>query len=135
MRLKFQKSCVVTSDAESRVGLCYELAFHETVHTSMGRPEATLVHGVIRDTHVLGKGAVICHAWVERDGIAWEPILQTELPIDIFIRLYDAEVIHRYPAKKALDLAMKSGHSGPWEEMPDHIQKTLVQINEERATS
>ena len=122
-----------------RLGRCYELAWKEVTNlwlTRFRQRDLTLIHGVIRDTHLIGKGATICHAWVrlesaEFPACVWEPITQQWLPEEVFMRLYDAEIIHRYTVSAALELANETGHSGPWHPMPEHLQRTLTQIEQE----
>lgn len=121
-----------------RLGRCYELAWKEATNlwlTRYRQRDVTLIHGVIRDTHLVGKGAVICHAWVrvnaEHLQFVWEPITEQRLPESVFMRLYDAEIIHEYTVSAALELANETGHSGPWHPMPDHLQRTLIQIEQE----
>lgn len=115
-------------NVEKRLGRCYELAFNHFALVSFMRREAVLVHGVIRDTHIAGLGAVICHAWVECDGEVWEPITQTKLPKDAFFRIYDAEETYRYNRTQVCDFALDTEHSGPWEPMPEHLQRTIPEI-------
>lgn len=113
---------------KGRLGRCYELAFNYFAEVGFMRPDMTLVHGLIRDTNVGAWGAVICHAWVEIDNECWEPITQLKLPKDVFMRLYDAEEIYRYNRQQVHAFACDTGHSGPWEPMPDHLQRTIPQI-------
>ena len=122
-----------------RLGRCYELAWKEITSlwlTRFRQKELTLIHGVMRDTHLGNKGAVICHAWVRLDNqndipAVWEPIADEWLPEDVFMRIYDATIIHQFTVSEAIELANQTGHSGPWRPMPDHIQKTLTQIEQE----
>lgn len=125
-----------------RLGRCYELAFKEITNlwlTRFRQRDLTLVHGVIRDTYLIGKGATICHAWIrlenaEFPACVWEPITQKWLPEEVFMRLYDAEIIHRHTVSEAIELANETGHSGPWKLMPEHLQRTLIQIEQEENT-
>lgn len=122
-----------------RLGRCYELAWKEATNlwlTRYRQRDVTLIHGVIRDTHLVGKGAVICHAWVrvnaEHLQFVWEPITEQRLPESVFMSLYDAEIIHEYTVSAAIELANDTGHSGPWHPMPKHLQRTLTQIEQEK---
>lgn len=108
-----------------RLGRCYELA-HKQLYAHSA---ATLVHGVIRDTHLSGLGAVILHAWLEIGDESWEPITQLCLPSDVFMRLFDAEIIHRYSIREATLHALETGHYGPWQEMPKGIERTIPEIS------
>lgn len=117
-----------------RVGRCYELAWKEVTHLWLSRyaqKDLTLIHGTIRDTYFGNKGAFICHAWVRVKDHVWEPITMASMPEVVFMRLFDAEVIHEYTVAQAIEQANESGHSGPWHPMPEHLQKTLIQIETE----
>lgn len=110
-----------------RLGRCYELAFYRVAESRILNRDSdmVLVHGVIRDTHIVGYGAVICHAWVEQNGMVWEPVTQHEMPVDAFMRFYDAEAVHRYSAREVCEFGIETGHVGPWEAMPDDQQVLL----------
>lgn len=111
----------------NRAGRCYELAFNKVVELHRMANDAVLVHGVIKSTNLKLSDTVgvICHAWVESEGMVWEPVTKLIAPIDVFNHLFDAETIHRYGRKIALKLALESGHCGPWRDMPDHLQVTI----------
>lgn len=110
-----------------RTGRCYELAFERVVKakTSQESGSMRLIHGVIRDTNLTRGGALICHAWVEQGGNVWEPVLDSTMPKSVFMHMFDATAIHHYSPTEAIELALSTKHSGPWHEMPDHLQRTL----------
>lgn len=97
---------------EDRIGRCYELSGNFQVDNQ----EYTLVHGFITD-RIGDTGHTIDHAWVEKDGEVYDPVLDKSYPTDIYEALTGAEEIIRYEYIKTLNNIQKTGHWGPWHEV------------------
>lgn len=93
-----------------REGWCYELA----MRGCMQAPEWELVHGECNG-HSGGK---IGHAWLEFDGEVYCPALDRTMPITDFLRRLGARVHARYSFEEAMCLKLRSGHYGPWDDLP-----------------
>lgn len=114
---------------KKRLGRCYELAAKEVIlidtwhEREPGKPvyDAVLVHGTIGPERNP-------HAWVEFSQdfetpakrtftlrLAWEPVMEQELPVDAFDRLMYAERIKTYTPKQAAERLLSTHHYGPWE--------------------
>lgn len=101
---------------KDRLGRCYELAGRRVARSGGGE---ILVHGTIQ-----GMGhPPNPHAWVMVDGdygrdanIVWEPVSDTELPWDVFERLFSPAEHRRYTVDEVNTITLKTGHWGPWEE-------------------
>ncbi len=113
----------------NRIGHCYALS---AIHCARMPPTPDggpfLIHGVIKSTALLPEHShvcVICHAWIEDGENMIDVVTKTTLPSPIFMRIFDAEIIHRYSQKEAIARTADSGHYGPWEEMPDAAQILL----------
>ena len=104
----------------SRLGQCYVLAGQELMFKD--RENAVLIHGVI------GWEEQNPHAWLEYDvmvdwppdkqtamRMVWEPVSTNELPLDAFVRLFQAEALYSYNLEQMLKLAVQTKHWGPWE--------------------
>lgn len=125
-----------------RLGRCYELSCKEVAVTP-GSPWTTLVHGIVRDTHLGNTGALIFHAWAEgwqpgqdpsRDEpFICDPVLDIVLPRMAYLRMFDATEVYRYSAAEAARHAIESRHYGPWEEMPSDINQVTLPALEARA--
>ena len=103
-----------------RLGRCYELTGRELTDTDLLNP--ALVHGVV------GKKERNPHAWIEHDmelegppgesstlRMVWEPVSESELPLDAFLHLFQAEALFSYDQTRALKWMARTGHWGPWE--------------------
>lgn len=93
-----------------REGRCYELAMRGCLQA----PEWELVHGECNSRAGSGK---IGHAWLEFDGEAYCPVLDTAMPTGEFLRTLGARSHARYPSEEAAVLLLRSGHYGPWDEL------------------
>lgn len=80
----------------------------------MQAPEWELIHGECNG-HSGGK---IGHVWLEFDGEAYCPILDTTMPIGEFLRTLGARVHARYSSEDAAILMLRFGHYGPWGDLP-----------------
>src|SRR5574338_240597 len=106
-----------------REGRCYKLAMRGYLQA----PEWELVHGECNGHSGARK---IAHPWLEFDGEAYCPVLDKTMPIADFLRILGARVHARYSSEDAICLMRRSGHYGPWNNLPNsdcaHGQQTLV---------
>ncbi len=98
----------VNESIKDRLGKCYMLSYK---HTS-SQKGFTLVHGYITDR--IKTGRTIDHAWTEKGGIAYDPVIDKEFPKDLYYALYQAEKVKEYSDREANSKALSSGHYGPW---------------------
>jgi len=89
-----------------RQGRCYELAFKLLTDD----PTWTLVHGVANSG-----GADIGHAWLERDGWVFDPVLNRSLAWIDYATDRRAVRLASFTAQDAARRAVASGHYGPWD--------------------
>ncbi len=95
-----------------RDGRCYELAMRGCLQA----PEWELVHGECNG-HLGARK--IGHAWLEFDGEAYCPVLDQTMPIGDFLRILGAQASARYSSEEAICLMLRSGHYGPWNDLPN----------------
>lgn len=95
-----------------REGRCYELAMRGCRQA----PEWELVHGECNGHAGAGK---IGHAWLEFDGEAYCPVLDKAMPVGDFQRILGARAYARYSSEDAICLMLRSGHYGPWNDLPN----------------
>lgn len=99
------------NNGEPRQGNAYKLALLGCLH---GGEDWTLVHGeTIRPK---GKGRM-GHAWLERDGWVYDPVLDRVWPWHIYVRFVGAVSIRRYSYAETWQIVEKTDHCGPWLEM------------------
>ena len=104
----------------SRLGQCYVLAGQELMFKD--RENAVLIHGVI------GWEEQNPHAWLGYDvtvdwplgkqtamRMVWEPVSTNELPLDAFVRLFQAEALFQYTKEQMSQWVLRTKHWGPWE--------------------
>lgn len=104
---------------KNRLGKCYELSYQFATNNDWA-----LVHGYITDR--LGKtGHTIDHAWCIKNGIVFDPVMNVEYPVQVYERLYGAEVAKVYNTSQILDNALKHKHYGPWHK----IDKSKIVFN------
>lgn len=99
-----------------RLGRCYELSYQfATSHEGF-----SLVHGYIstRDG-----SRVIDHAWTEKDGTVYDPVMDQELPSIVYATLLNAEETKRYSGLEAMKQGLESGTYGPWHDIPKGKRK------------
>ena len=101
-----------TKRIRKRAGRCYELA----MRGCMQAPEWELVHGECD----VRSGGQIGHAWLEFDGEAYCPVLDDTMPVSVFLRVQGARTHARYSSEDAAILMLRSGHYGPWSDLPPH---------------
>jgi hypothetical protein len=89
---------------------CYELAARGQLADSRW----LLVHGVLRimDSEYGEFG----HAWLECDGVAYDPVTDTLTPADDYRRDRQVKRVCVYTADEARELLLKHGIYGPWDE-------------------
>ena len=94
---------------EQRHGNCYKLALLGCLH---GGEDWTLVHGeTVGPMHSGRMG----HAWLQRDGWVYDPVLDRVWPWKIYARFVGAVPISRYSHAETWQLAEETGHCGPWQ--------------------
>lgn len=103
-----------------RLGRCYELSAKYVLDND----GFNLVHGFITDK-IGVTGHTIDHAWVEKEGNVYDPVLDMELPTEIHEAMFNAEVTIKYPRKSVLDMILMKEHWGPWHE----VDKSKVVFN------
>jgi len=96
------------NDAVQRHGNGYKLALLGCLH---GGKEWTLVHG---ETVAPQRAGRMGHAWLERDGWVYDPVLDRVWPWHIYARFTRAVAEKRYSHADTWQLAQETGHCGPW---------------------
>lgn len=91
--------------ARSRRGRCFELAGRG----QLSNPAWKLVHGL----STVGGPVLVPHAWLELDGIVYDPVLDKAMPIDQYKTQCGALIGRRYTAKQAAALTHRLGMWGP----------------------
>jgi hypothetical protein len=77
----------------------------------MHHPEWFLVHGVVN----MVDGTRMGHAWNERQGWAYDHVLDLALPVSEFGRKFNAAEWLRLPGGRPVAARMlEHGHWGPW---------------------
>ena len=95
-------------------GRCYEMAFNYLVGHE-DEPAFRLVHGTL---HIVGNP--YAHAWVELPGRwVFDPADQLFYRYDAYYRIEEADAERVYTLTEAGELALRTGHSGPW-----HLEDT-----------
>ena len=95
---------------EARHGNCYRLALFGCLH---GGEHWTLVHGETGGPTLTGR---MGHAWLERDGWVYDPVLDRVWPWKIYARFTGTVSSQRYSCADTWLLAEATGHCGPWPE-------------------
>jgi hypothetical protein len=93
----------------SAEGRCYELAWR----TLFSLPEPAgwlLVHGEVNGP----SGSRVDHAWLERDGAIFDPVLNASMTWERYRRIYGASDGTRYTSDQAAHQLLEEGHYGPW---------------------
>jgi len=88
-------------DAGDRIGRCYELAGRGVNE----HREWTLVHGKAFDVQ---------HAWLERDGWAYDAVRDLLMGCEQYKDYAKATAERRYSAQEALEQMLATNHWGPW---------------------
>jgi hypothetical protein len=91
-----------------RDGNCYKLALLGCLH---GGQDWTLVHG-----ETVGPGGIgrMEHAWLEREGWVYDPVLDRVWPWQIYVKFVGAVSMFRYSYPETFRHLDVSGHCGPW---------------------
>ena len=90
-----------------RHGRCYELAYEGCIKAH----EWVLIHGEVNGPHGINR---MGHAWLESDGLIYDPVLDIALPRAIYIQKCNGIEFNRYTIKEAAQQVIQSGHYGPW---------------------
>jgi hypothetical protein len=114
-------------------GRCYELCSRAAISD----PSWTLVHG--RPTLRRAPHVQYGHAWLERDGLVYDPSARDGAGVTMPTALYyalgqiDPGLCTRYSAREGAALMNRTGHHGPWQgvDAPDPAVHThqLAQWN------
>jgi hypothetical protein len=94
--------------AGAREGDCYKLALLGCLH---GGEDWTLVHGETVGPVGIGR---MEHAWLERDGWVYDPVLDRIWPWQIYTKFVGAVSMFRYSYPETFRHLEVSGHCGPW---------------------
>lgn len=99
-------------DMNPRLGRCYELSYkYATSHSDW-----VLVHGYITN---MDGSKTIDHAWVEKDETVFDPVMDQELPTQVYYAMFRAEPFKRYSFDETIDRAIETKVYGPWHDHPD----------------
>jgi hypothetical protein len=113
--LAMNASATTTPTNEPTPGRCYETCNRIVV----ADPSWTLVHG--RPTLRRLPHVQYGHAWLERDGVVYDPSARYGAGITMLCGLYyalgqiDPRLCSRYSAREAAVLMNSTGHHGPWQ--------------------
>ncbi len=99
--------------ARHRQGRCYELAGKGIIKD--GADEWALVHGTLQ-TPNLGP---MPHAWCERRGFVYDPVLDSVYDATEYAARWQAVVHARYDRLTACRLVGATGSWGPWHDQLD----------------
>ena len=101
-----------------RAGRCYELAHWGLMQASDHglSDHFVLVHGEINGPPDLAPRTG--HAWLESkvDPIVYDAVKDKTMPIDDYYRLLNPTNTTKYAVREAANMAVKTGHYGPWSE-------------------
>ena len=89
---------------------CYQLAgvFQQD------NPEWVLVHADTLPPTGPYAGTTFDHAFVERDGVVFDPIFAEFYPVQEFYAVYGVTNARRFDHDTAVHLLLKENHWGPW---------------------
>jgi hypothetical protein len=96
------------SHITERAGKAYELTFLGSIS---GCGEWTLVHG---ETSGPFGHLRMGHAWLERDGWVYDPVLDRIWPWEVYALFTRAVPMRHYSNSEMLGEWAETGHSGPW---------------------
>jgi hypothetical protein len=100
-----------TDPGRDHRGYCYEMAF-KYLATQRDEPALRLVHRTLRIV-----GNPYAHAWVELSDVwVFDPAAQRFYDREAYYRELQAEAERVYTATEAGQLALTTGHYGPWPE-------------------
>ena len=104
----------VNENIRDRLGKCYKLTYQFVVRNR----DWELVQGYIKDTKIGKTGRVVNHAWAEKEDEVYDPVMNMETDRMAYYYLFDAEPVERFTARAANQEALRTGHYGPWHEIP-----------------
>lgn len=96
-----------------RAGRCYELSWKYQMDDERFAGWS-LVQGEI--VFPIGNGQSMGHAWLQHDGVIYDPVPDLTLPAADYIAKYKANAITSYSPEEAALIGARSGHFGPWQE-------------------
>jgi len=95
---------------DRREGRCYELAGR----FQQENPEWVLVHADTLPPTGPYAGTTFDHAFVERDGVVFDPVFAELFPAQEFYTVYGVTNTRKFDARTAAGLLLKENHWGPW---------------------
>lgn len=102
----------------SRSGRCFELCGRGIMNDRTWM----LVHGTIHGW--------IAHAWLERDGVCYDAVLDSEQPQGAYYAAREAVAEARYSQREAAEKAANSNHWGPWHNSAGTVQSGPIRRRE-----
>ena len=95
---------------DRRVGRCYELAGR----FQQDNQGWILVHADLYQSGGPYAGAAIDHAFVEHEGVVFDPVLAKTMPLPEYYAVYGVTHARKFDARTAAGLLLKENHWGPW---------------------
>jgi hypothetical protein len=77
----------------------------------MEASEWELIHGEVNGPTGIAR---MGHAWLEFDGWAYDPVLDTVMRANVYAFIHKAVVHEKYSCVQAANKAIETGHLGPW---------------------
>jgi hypothetical protein len=106
----------MNKDFAARLGNCYELSANFVAQNDGWK----LIHGTITaDPAIWGPEtptAPNVHAWCEKDGECFDPVLGETMPLDAYYLMFGAKPQKRYHRMEVVKLLVITEHYGPWED-------------------
>jgi hypothetical protein len=99
-------TCRIPSISD-RAGRCFELSGSGCLQAG---GTWTLIHGEVD----LDVNTRMAHAWLERKGWVYDPVLDQTVPRDVYVKHVNAIVFRRFNVREASKQMLNSGHYGPW---------------------
>lgn len=100
-----------------RTGDCFVIAAKRMLDDPelLGRP-ATLVHGLPKGTSGdAAKAGRYPHAWLEIEGLCWDPVVDVVVDTDRYYELGQIEYTVRYSRKDMVKMMADRETYGPWD--------------------
>ena len=100
----------------NKLGDCYKAAYEASQELQELGKSVFLVHGWITPINGPDAERRICHAWIEDGGTCWEVsnAQKASYSTKAYYRLLSVELIARYSANEARELALNHGYIGLW---------------------
>ncbi len=116
MKTSLKENGLWISRARKRHGRCYELCFYVILNSDGW----DLVHGEVKvDPKRIPGMSRMRHAWVEKNGMVYDPVLNAEFMTAAYYSKYEAISIVRYTKIEACKMLSQFRWIGPWHEVTD----------------